>query len=297
MTESTTLVVDWGTSSLRAWRVDAHTATEVIRVNTGVKDLPDREATTQFLIDTLTPHVDGVDAIEGVGMISSTLGIWETPYMTTPVSLDQLLSSRVESDCVVPSPTGNAVTVQVGPGVRHSDGDVMRGEELQALAATRDGVVVCPGSHSKWIELTGGHITRFSTYLSGELYAALSSHTALTEPISGGEHTHPDWLVGFRRGLESNPVEFSRALFLARAGWLADKNSHLASGFLSGLVLGMEWSNGLSVYSPSEIILIGHTTTTEVYSLACDHFGIPHTIHPDHGVTNLFRPRSPSEAS
>lgn len=297
MTEPTTLVVDWGTSSLRAWRVGADTAQEVIRVDTGVKGLPNRAATTRFLIDTLTPHADGVDAIEGVGMISSTLGIWETPYLTTPVSLDQLLTSRVESDCVVPGLSGNAVTVRVGPGVRHSDGDVMRGEELQALAATSEGVVVCPGSHSKWIELTGGHITRFSTYLSGELYAALSSHTALTEPTTGGEPTHPDWLVGFKRGLGSTPSDFSRALFLVRAGWLTDKNPHLASGFLSGLVLGMEWSNGLGVYGPNEIILIGHSTTTEVYSLAADHFGIPHTIHKDHGVTNLFRPQSTSEVS
>ena len=300
MTEPTTLVVDWGTSSLRVWRVGGGLATEVIRADTGVKDLPDRDATQGFLIDTLTPHLEGVRAIEGVGMISSTLGIWETPYLDTPISLDQLLARRIESDCVLRNPDGTAVAVRVGHGVRHLDDgvvDVMRGEELQALAATSDGIVVCPGSHSKWIDLSNAHITRFSTYLSGELYAALSSHTALTEPLRGAEHTHPDWLVGFKRGLDSDPVEFSRALFLVRSGWLSDKNSHLAAGLLSGLVVGMEWKNALDVYVPQNIILIGHQSTTAVYSLAADHFGIPHTIQPDHSVTQLFGPHPPSETT
>ncbi len=293
MTKLATLVVDWGTSSLRAWLVDDESATEIIRSETGVKDFPDRASTTAFLINTLAPHLEGVGAIEGVGMISSTLGIHETPYLSTPVSLGTLLSHRLESDCVVESPRGTRLPVRVGHGVSHLGGDVrdvMRGEELQALAVTSDGIVICPGSHSKWIEVRDGQIMRFSTYLTGELFSSLSQHTALREPLVGGDQAHPDWGDGFTLGLTSNPVDFSQALFLVRARWLSDKNPHTAAGMLSGLVLGMEWRHALDVYSPHDVILIGNPATTDVYSLAADHFGVTHATHPDHSVIDLFRP-------
>ena len=70
--------------------------------------------------------------------------------------------------------------VLIVPGVdcRGADGtyDVMRGEETQAIGiGVRDGLVCLPGTHSKWVEIADGRIDRFATFVTGELYAALTA--------------------------------------------------------------------------------------------------------------------------
>ncbi|PMU87476.1 2-dehydro-3-deoxygalactonokinase, partial [Pseudomonas sp. GP01-A4] len=59
-------------------------------------------------------------------------------------------------------------------------GDVMRGEETQILGAgVRDGILVLPGTHSKWATLEAGRVTGFRTAMTGELYAVLLRHSLL----------------------------------------------------------------------------------------------------------------------
>jgi 2-dehydro-3-deoxygalactonokinase len=44
-----------------------------------------------------------------------------------------------------------------------------------------------PGSHSKWVEVVAGRITHFDTFMTGELFAVLSTHSILgrTQKIAG----------------------------------------------------------------------------------------------------------------
>ena len=66
------------------------------------------------------------------------------------------------------------------PGMRSDEPDVMRGEETQlAGAGVRDGVVVLPGTHSKWVQVTDGRVQNFATFLTGEMNALLRDHSSI----------------------------------------------------------------------------------------------------------------------
>jgi len=55
----------------------------------------------------------------------------------------------------------------------------MRGEECQLyglwLRDKSDRRAVLPGTHSKWAEIENGKVTRFQTYMTGELFAQLNA--------------------------------------------------------------------------------------------------------------------------
>ena len=56
---------------------------------------------------------------------------------------------------------------------------------------------VLPGTHSKWAWCQGGRITRFATYMTGEVYDVLVRHSILGRLMTEGDHD-PD---AFDRGL------------------------------------------------------------------------------------------------
>ena len=145
------------------------------------------------------------------------------------------------------------------PGVdcRAEDGayDVMRGEETMALGAQVDAGLICqPGTHSKWIEMRGGRIAGFASFITGELYAAISASfvARLAEA--------PDAPDGSRAGLAAAKLKggLSRALFQARTRVLAgDMAGTGVRPFISGLLAGAEIAGALDLYGPaSEICLI-----------------------------------------
>ncbi len=73
--------------------------------------------------------------------------------------------------------TDRPIFIVPGVDCRDADGsyDVMRGEETQVIGVgVSDGLVCLPGTHSKWVEIAGGRIIRFATFITGELYAALT---------------------------------------------------------------------------------------------------------------------------
>ena len=71
----------------------------------------------------------------------------------------------------------------------------MRGEEVQILGAlstiNSEKITIClPGSHSKWATVVGEDVTEFNTYITGELFEAIKSHTivgAMIDPNSWDE--------------------------------------------------------------------------------------------------------------
>jgi 2-keto-3-deoxy-galactonokinase len=75
--------------------------------------------------------------------------------------------------------------------------DVMRGEETQILGALQglgmqDGLLVLPGTHSKWAHVRGGKIHHFSTFMTGEFYTLLRQHSILSRTLLTVENT-ADW--------------------------------------------------------------------------------------------------------
>ena len=107
------------------------------------------------------------------GMVGSRNGWVEAPYVACPCGPAEIAAR------LIPVP-GSGREVGIVPGVdcRWADGsyDVMRGEETQAIGTgVRRGLLSLPGTHGKWIEMVDGRIARFATFVTGELFAAVST--------------------------------------------------------------------------------------------------------------------------
>ena len=50
-----------------------------------------------------------------------------------------------------------------------------------------DGLICLPGTHSKWVEVRNARIERFSTHMTGEVYAVLKQHSILGRMMEEGK--------------------------------------------------------------------------------------------------------------
>jgi 2-dehydro-3-deoxygalactonokinase len=121
------------------------------------------------------------------GMVGSASGWQEVDYLDASVPLEQLPQHLA----AVTDPAW-AGRCHIVPGYVYRNGaaaDVMRGEETQLLGAValghRDGWLVLPGTHSKWVLLRDGVIQSFATYMTGELFAMLSKGGTLSAMMDG----------------------------------------------------------------------------------------------------------------
>jgi 2-dehydro-3-deoxygalactonokinase len=66
--------------------------------------------------------------------------------------------------------------------------------------------MLLPGTHSKWVEISGGSITGFRTAMTGELYALLHDHSTLLKTDRTGRDADSesvdDRASGFGAGVE-----------------------------------------------------------------------------------------------
>ena len=246
---------DWGSSRfrLRLVRSDSLQVLGEKETDMGVKQTHDnwvqsgRPDRARFFHDYLCgqlsdiPAEDGRERIPAVvsGMASSSIGMQELDYQRLPLNVlgDNLLSHALFSDEDVP--------VILVSGVR-SESNIMRGEETQAigLAAALDiqnpGVLLLPGTHSKHLEFDKGAYLDFRTFMTGELFAVLCSHSLLREsvrecPLDGHE-------AAFRDGVSRGGTgQLSGELFSIRArDILGQSNPEDNFHYLSGLLLGHE---------------------------------------------------------
>ena len=79
----------------------------------------------------------------------------------------------------------------------------MRGEETQILGCGVEGTICLPGTHSKWVEVKNGRIERFSTAMTGEVYAVLKQHSILGRMMEEGTPDAGAFAEGVRRSGEA----------------------------------------------------------------------------------------------
>jgi len=171
------------------------------------------------------------------------------------------------------------------PGVsfRHEDGhpDVMRGEETQiagALAAMglSDGLFVLGGTHSKWVRVEAGAITAFSTYMTGEVFAALRGHTILGRLMPEGERGDG---AGLRRGVLEGAALPSAGSLLARLfsvrtlGLFDELPGRELSDYLSGLLIGAELAEATR-HGAGRFIAVKSQGLERQYDAAADILGL-----------------------
>lgn len=233
--------VDWGTSSFRAFRLDAAGAiTARVAAPRGITTIAPG-GFEAALRDQIAPWLAaGEDRVLMCGMVGSRQGWVEAPYVPCPASPASVAAG------VVAVPFEGA-RVRLVPGVSDRDAgdvpEVMRGEETQlagVMAALSGRALAClPGSHAKWATLDGGRIEAFSTYLSGEAFAAVRAGTILGRMMPDA----PPDPAAFARGVarSGSPGHLLHHLFGVRAlGLFGELAESASASYLSGLLIGHE---------------------------------------------------------
>ena len=273
------IALDWGTSSLRAYRLGA--AGRVLELRSlpwGVMQLPevvlpensggDVKASFEFAFEEAcgdwiraAPHAPVIAA----GMVGSRQGWREAPYLSLPIAVDRIGSTLSTVH------TRNGQIVHIVPGLIENSAlpNVMRGEETQVIGALsmldfgktpsraeqqneQDEILIgLPGSHSKWVQVRiqhregQSHIEHFHTFMTGEVYAALCEHTILgrgmqTSDVNGNYH------AAFDRGVLVPQTPAGRAgvlstIFSTRTlGLTGVLDGAGQREYLSGLLIGHE---------------------------------------------------------
>lgn len=271
----TLVALDWGTSSLRAARLDGQgRALEERSLARGILSVAPGEFPAVF--DTACGHWMAAGPAVALisGMAGSRQGWTEAPYCPCPAGFADIAARLGWVD---------PGRVAIVPGLsceQHGVPDVMRGEETQVFGALSllgrtEGVLVLPGTHSKWVRVEGGRIQAFRTFMTGEFYALLRQHSILarTLPQADGELDEAAFRRGVAHAVHSGNLLY--AAFSARTLALFDKMPAASMpSYLSGLVIGEELrSQQLGGLAPP-VVVIGSPALTRRYELALHMLGV-----------------------
>ncbi len=277
------VAVDWGTSNVRAWGIAADGSHSfAAEADRGMGKVAPADSPT-VLAELIGDKVEqGTDTII-CGMAGARHGWLEAPYLDTPAELTRLAAGAVR-------PEGTTYAARILPGVcQRTAGheDVMRGEETQllgllALRPGFEGTAILPGTHSKWVEIENGRIVRFSTAMTGELYEILSRHSVLRHSFAAGPVDGPEIedgiAEGMRAGLESPALATALVFRTRAAALLSGKGADWCSGYLSGLLVGVEIGGHRDWLSAgAEVPLIGSARFGRLYGAALKRIGLTGT--------------------
>ena len=273
------IAVDWGTSNVRAWGIASDgSETFAAQSDKGMGKIA-RADYPDVLAGLIGDNAAAGTRVIVCGMAGARQGWLEAPYLDTPADLKALARGAVR-------PEGTAYSASILPGVcqrAENAQDVMRGEETQLLGLLGlkpgfEGTVVLPGTHSKWVELRGGRIIRFQTAMTGELYEVLSQHSVLRHSFAAGSIEGPEIedgiAEGMRAGIES-PALATSLLFRTRAAaLLSGKGADWCSGYLSGLLVGVEIGGHRDWLGSTPVPLIGSARFGRLYGAALKLIGV-----------------------
>ena len=274
------IAIDWGTSSFRAYRLDAQGGILESRASTqGILNV----APGQFP-RILEEQISGWGEAPIVmsGMVGSRQGWAEAPYVPCPAGFDEIAASLLEVRW-----GGRSAWIVPGVSCRDAAGvpDVMRGEEAQILGCGVEGTVCLPGTHSKWVEVKNGRIERFCTFMTGEVYAVLKQHSILGRMMQDGPPDAGAFADGVRRSGEAGGL--LHHLFGVRTrGLMGELGAAASASYLSGIVIGHE----LRTFEGKSFNLLGAPELATLYQQAAAALGIEtRTLDANSAVRSLHR--------
>jgi len=290
------LSCDWGSSSFRLRLADGttgavlaeHTSGQGATVITAGQPL-DAQARARLFAGAMAQAIASLQAttqasLTGLpvivsGMATSSHGWREIPYSPLPFALNDAAIGFARE--ILASPDGPPRPVFLLAGLT-SGQDVMRGEEAEILglfqlpAARRfasGALLILPGTHSKAVSIRNNRVEDFRTYLTGELYALLSSHSVLSRsiaaPAPGFDAKARDaFVAGARMARERGLLG---SLFQTRVNGLFERYSAQANArFLSGLLIGDEIAHAVAAHPGAPIVLCANDQLRPLYLAALE---------------------------
>jgi 2-dehydro-3-deoxygalactonokinase len=273
-TENGLIVLDWGTTNVRLALLDKRgSVVEERRGESGVGSYSQTQFASHF--DKLTNGWPMVPAI-AAGMVGSRQGWQEASYLPCPASTHDLAKG-------VRHFTHDNRPILIVPGLALDDGqrfDVMRGEESQIagfLTTSPDfsGTLLMPGTHSKWVRIEDARIVSFHTYMTGEVFEAISQHTILRHSLSDEPGDSPHFHQKVQE-LAANAASSEGALFGLRARHLQqDCSPQQLHQELSAILIMAELRAGQAdgFDLADEVTLIGSGGLTSLYKDALAALG------------------------
>ncbi|WP_034298899.1 2-dehydro-3-deoxygalactonokinase [Herbaspirillum sp. RV1423] len=253
------IALDWGTSSLRAYRFDADgRVTDKRALPWGVMNLPPAENDSDTSADAGFRRAlqaacgdwlrDFPDTpLIAAGMVGSKQGWREAPYLDVPLGIDDIGQTLTAVD------TGLGVQLHIVPGLLQCSTlpNVIRGEETQVAGIldqlqVDDILIGLPGTHSKWVHVRDRRIAHFDTFMTGEMYAVLCNHTILGRTMQRDGEADAAGDEAFLRGAVVAKTTDGCAgllsnIFSSRTLGLTGELSPCAQAhYLSGLLIGHE---------------------------------------------------------
>lgn len=261
------IAVDWGTTNRRACRLVEGEPHDSFTDNCGLLVVPEGDF-PQAVADIRRRLGDLPMLL--AGMVGSSRGWRETPYVACPATADDLARGIVWIDQRTGIVPGVSQTGAHGP-------DVMRGEEVQLVGAmatehVRPRALVChPGTHSKWILVDGGRIVRFRTMMTGELFSLLREHSILSPAIADEPAPDAEFDAGVAQMVKGQSL--LGALFQIRARTVLGSTSGAGASRASGILIGSDVVAALDEFPDLPITLIGRPDLCELYARALEQAG------------------------
>lgn len=275
------LSCDWGTSSFRlrlietgSLKVIAEERSAIGIAGTYQQWQQTSQSREDFFAAVINQQIDALAERTGMalqevpvvlsGMGSSSIGMVELPYRELPLSLSGAdLAVHTFSRFIIIS------------GAR-SEHDVMRGEETKIIGCatwlpdtTEEQWLLMPGTHPKHVVVSRQQVVRFQTFMTGEFFDLISTHSILAASISDdGTLDDPASLACFTEGVHAGQSgNLLHAAFMVRTNQLLKKISPANNHFyLSGLLIGAELKAvppGMPVY------LVAGPVHIPLYTQAC----------------------------
>jgi 2-dehydro-3-deoxygalactonokinase len=270
---------DWGTSHLRLMLCDVEGFCIESREGPGAAASRGKFPETLELLTADWQRVHGDLPVVLCGMVGSSIGWIEAPYLPCPAKPDVLAGAVVV-------PRGRGVSIVPGLSCTNPHGapDVLRGEETQLLGALAlepalgEGrkLVCLPGTHTKWLWLDDGVVRQFLTAPTGELFGLLVDHSVLVRdrdtPVA---HIDVDFKRGVADAAGATDASLLHRLFESRSRRMAKLlTPEGAASWTSGLLIGSDVTAALKLardVDAGAITVIGTPTLTGRYAEALKH--------------------------
>ena len=252
MSEAVFIAGDWGTSRLRLYLCDAG-GTVLARGEGEGASVPDCAARFAAAVAPWDKAHGILPAILG-GMVGSTIGWREVPYLKCPAKPSAIAAAALRFDV-----DGRGIAILPGLTCRGKTGapDVMRGEETQILGALRlhpnlakgRHLLCMPGTHAKWVLAADGAVTQFQTALSGELFELLRRHSVLARDSGDVDPQSPAFALGLDFARQNRKADLLYLLFSARSRVVTGEMAKTdAASYLSGLILGKDIATAMALF-------------------------------------------------